>query len=63
VSGGRRRTIALSDQFLKSRLRDGEICKGTFLLFLAGGDVVQCLSGLGFDFLILSTVCAAAEIA
>jgi hypothetical protein len=44
-------------------LRDGEICKGTFLLFLAGGDVVQCLSGLGFDFLILSTVCAAAEIA
>jgi 2-keto-3-deoxy-L-rhamnonate aldolase RhmA len=43
----------MSDRSLKSRLRSGEICKGTFLLFLLGGDVVQCLAGLGFDYLIL----------
>lgn len=43
----------MSDPSLKSRLRSGEICKGTFLLFLAGGDVAQCLAGLGFDYFIL----------
>jgi 2-keto-3-deoxy-L-rhamnonate aldolase RhmA len=43
----------MSDRSLKSRLRDGEICKGTFLLFLVGGDVAQFLAGLGFDYFIL----------
>src|SRR5438876_6119935 len=43
----------MSDQSLKSRLRGGEICKGTFLLFLVGGDVAQFLAGLGFDYFIL----------
>jgi 2-keto-3-deoxy-L-rhamnonate aldolase RhmA len=38
---------------LKQRLRDGEVCIGTFLLFLSGGDVVQFFAGLGFDYLIL----------
>lgn len=38
---------------LKERLRSGEICTGTFLLFLSGGDVVQFFAGLGFDYLIL----------
>ncbi|MCX6551352.1 MAG: aldolase/citrate lyase family protein [Acidobacteria bacterium] len=38
---------------LKQRLLSGEICTGTFLLFLSGGDVVQFLAGLGLDYLIL----------
>ena len=33
---------------LKERLRNGEICTGTFLLFLSGGDVVQFFAGVGF---------------
>lgn len=37
---------------LKRRLRNGEICKGTFLLFSAGGDFTMFLAGLGFDFFI-----------
>jgi 2-keto-3-deoxy-L-rhamnonate aldolase RhmA len=43
----------MNERSLKARLRGGEICKGTFLLFLAGGDVAQFLAGLGFDFFIL----------
>jgi 2-keto-3-deoxy-L-rhamnonate aldolase RhmA len=43
----------MSDWSLKSRLRGGEICKGTFLLFLVGGDVAQFLAGLGFDYFIV----------
>jgi 2-keto-3-deoxy-L-rhamnonate aldolase RhmA len=38
---------------LKERLRSGEICTGTFLLFLSGGDVVQFFAGVGFDYLII----------
>jgi 4-hydroxy-2-oxoheptanedioate aldolase len=38
---------------LKERLQRGDVCVGTFLLFLSGGDVVQFFAGLGFDFLIL----------
>ena len=38
---------------LKDRLRRGDVCTGTFLLFLSGGDVAQFLAGLGFDFVIL----------
>jgi 4-hydroxy-2-oxoheptanedioate aldolase len=38
---------------LKVRLQRGDVCTGTFLLFLSGGDVVQFLAGLGFDYLIL----------
>lgn len=38
---------------LKDRLRSGEVCTGTFLLFLAGGDVTQFVAGLGLDYLIL----------
>ncbi len=38
---------------LKERLKRGEVCKGTFLLFLASGDVVQFLAGLGFDYLFI----------
>jgi 2-keto-3-deoxy-L-rhamnonate aldolase RhmA len=38
---------------LKDRLRQGEVCTGTFLLFFFGGDVVQFFGGLGLDFLIL----------
>lgn len=38
---------------LKERLQRGDLCIGTFLLFLSGGDVVQFFAGLGFDFLIL----------
>jgi 4-hydroxy-2-oxoheptanedioate aldolase len=38
---------------LKERLQRGDVCTGTFLLFLSGGDVVQFFAGLGFDFLIL----------
>jgi 4-hydroxy-2-oxoheptanedioate aldolase len=38
---------------LKQRLQDGEVCVGTFLLFLAGGDVAQFFAGLGFDFLVV----------
>ena len=38
---------------LKERLQRGDVCTGTFLLFLSGGDVVQFLAGLGFDYLIL----------
>lgn len=38
---------------LKLRLQRGDVCTGTFLLFLSGGDVVQFLAGLGFDYLIL----------
>jgi len=40
---------------LKDRLHDGEVCTGTFVLFLAGGDIVQFLAGLGFDFFFLDT--------
>ena len=43
----------MSSAPLKDRLRNGEVCKGTFLLLLAGGDVAQFFAGLGFDFLIL----------
>lgn len=43
----------MAKRSLKARLRDGEICTGTFLLFLSGGDVVQFFAGLGFDYLIL----------
>src|SRR5436305_6814149 len=53
LSGRSTRAVSMSNEFLKSRLRGGETCKGTFLLFLLGGDVVQCLAGLGFDFFIL----------
>ena len=38
---------------LKERVRNGETCVGTFLLFLSGGDVVELLVGLGFDYFIL----------
>jgi 2-keto-3-deoxy-L-rhamnonate aldolase RhmA len=38
---------------LKERLRSGEVCTGTFLLFLFGGDIVQFVAGLGFDYVIL----------
>ena len=38
---------------LKDRLRRGEVCTGTFLLFFFGGDAVQFFAGLGLDFLIL----------
>lgn len=38
---------------LKERLKSGELCTGTFLLFLSGGDVVQFFAGLGLDYLIL----------
>jgi 4-hydroxy-2-oxoheptanedioate aldolase len=38
---------------LKDRLQRGDVCTGTFLLFLSGSDVVQFFAGLGFDFLIL----------
>ena len=37
---------------LKSRLRNGEFCRGTFLLFSSGGDFAQFVGGLGFDFVI-----------
>ncbi len=38
---------------LKERLKNGEVCAGTFLLFLAGGDVVEFLAGLGFRYFFL----------
>jgi 4-hydroxy-2-oxoheptanedioate aldolase len=38
---------------LKERLKGGDLCTGTFLLFLSGGDVVQFFAGMGFDYLIL----------
>lgn len=38
---------------LKERLTRGDVCTGTFLLFLSGGDVVQFFAGQGFDYLIL----------
>ena len=38
---------------LKRRLQRGEICTGTFLLFLAGADVAEFFAGLGLDFLFL----------
>src|SRR5262245_18997719 len=38
---------------LKERLQRGDVCTGTFLLLLSGGDVVQFFAGLGFDFLII----------
>lgn len=38
---------------LKDRLKRGQICKGTFLLFLWGGDVAEFFAGLGFDYLFL----------
>jgi 2-keto-3-deoxy-L-rhamnonate aldolase RhmA len=41
-----------SPDTLKSRLAQGEQCKGTFVLFSAGGDFAQFLAGLGFDFFI-----------
>jgi 2-keto-3-deoxy-L-rhamnonate aldolase RhmA len=45
----------MSGAGLKDRARSGEVCTGTFLLFLAGGDVVQFLAGLGFDYFFLDT--------
>src|ERR1051325_3741881 len=38
---------------LKQRLSEGEVCTGTFLLFLMGGDVAEFFAGLGFDYLFL----------
>jgi 2-keto-3-deoxy-L-rhamnonate aldolase RhmA len=38
---------------LKTRLANGEVCKGTFALFSAGGDFALFLAGLGFDYFIL----------
>jgi len=35
---------------LKQRLHEGEVCTGTFLLFLSGGDVAEFFAGLGFDY-------------
>jgi 2-dehydro-3-deoxyglucarate aldolase/4-hydroxy-2-oxoheptanedioate aldolase len=40
---------------LKERLKRGEVCKGTFLLFLGGGDIAQFLAGLGFDYFFIDT--------
>ena len=37
---------------LKTRLVQGEYCKGTFALFSGGGDFALFLAGLGFDFFI-----------
>ena len=37
---------------LKARLRQGESCKGTFVLFSGGGDFALFLAGLGFDYFI-----------
>ncbi|MEW6753525.1 MAG: aldolase/citrate lyase family protein, partial [Candidatus Latescibacterota bacterium] len=45
----------MSAPSLKERLAGGQVCTGTFVLFLAGGDVAQCLAGLGFDYFILDT--------
>jgi len=45
----------MADASLKERLNRGEVCKGTFLLFLAGGDIAQFLSGLGFDYFFIDT--------
>ena len=45
---GKRRAL-----MLKERLRRGKTCTGTFLLFLAGGDVAEFFAGLGFDYLFL----------
>ena len=53
----------MSDRSLKSRLRRGEIGTGTFLLFLAGGDVAQFLAGLGFDYFILDLEHSAFDLA
>ena len=38
---------------LKERLQRGDVCVGTFLLFLSGADIVQFCAGLGFDYVIL----------
>ncbi len=38
---------------LKQRLRQGDICTGTFLIFLAGGDIAQFLAARGLDFFYL----------
>ncbi len=38
---------------LKERLYQGEVCTGTFLLFLASGDVAEFFAGVGFDYLFL----------
>jgi 2-keto-3-deoxy-L-rhamnonate aldolase RhmA len=38
---------------LKTRLQRGDLCMGTFLAMLGGGDVVQFLAGQGMDFIIL----------
>jgi 2-keto-3-deoxy-L-rhamnonate aldolase RhmA len=43
----------MEKRWLKERLKNGEICTGTFLLFLSGGDVVQFFAGLGFDYIII----------
>ena len=45
----------MGDASLKERVKRGEVCKGTFLLFLAGGDVAQFFAGLGFDYLFIDT--------
>jgi 2-keto-3-deoxy-L-rhamnonate aldolase RhmA len=37
---------------LKQRLRNGECCRGTFVLFSGGGDFALFLAGLGFDYFI-----------
>ena len=38
---------------LKQRLGQGEICTGTFMIFLAGGDFAQFLAARGLDFFYL----------
>src|SRR5688572_16862729 len=43
----------MMNRSLKERLKSGELCTGTFLLILSGGDVVQFFAGLGLDYLIL----------
>jgi 2-keto-3-deoxy-L-rhamnonate aldolase RhmA len=43
----------MSAPCLKDKLRSGEVCTGTFVLFTAGGDMAQFLAGLGFDFFFL----------
>lgn len=37
---------------LKTRLARGALCRGTFVLFLPGGELPLFLAGLGFDFFI-----------
>jgi 2-keto-3-deoxy-L-rhamnonate aldolase RhmA len=48
---------------IKQRLRRGETCTGTFLLFLSGGDVAEFFAGLGLDYLFLDMEHGAFDIA